>query len=328
MWSNDSTTYVLDDGQEILGCATLAFTSAIVDGKEEVIGYATDLRLKRKRKALVKWSENFLPVIVEERKKRKCRYIFSCVGKSHIQAYNAFIRPRTMRENFPRYHQYRNFDIISIHGKYPFADGPLNTIEVVPATNNDLEALQKYMASSQQKRTIYMPNKSENLVDLIEQWPGLSLDQFLLAKDKDKNIIGCVALWDPSSVERLKPIKKSKRVITFESTLYFLSFLRITRQLMLRKNPYLNYYQLNFINANNPDIFHALVHKAYKLTPRSHFLSYIHFEHQLNYFPPTDFIATKIPYGLYCLLSPEDKIPKFLTPAFTEDPPEFEMGYI
>lgn len=328
LFSKDFVTFmIVDKKNEVHGIASLNFIPAIIEGEEQTIAIATDLRVEKSRKALLTWSDNFLNRIVEEREKRNCKYIFTPIGRSRISAFKSFIRPRSVSRNFPRYHLFRKFNVVTIHGMYPFSTSPLSTIDLVQAQTSDIDQLQNYIAYQQNLRPLYFPQKHEDLLKHIENWPGLRLSDFILAKDKNNNIIGCMSLWDGSKIETYTPVSKTKRVQTFERTINALSLIGVTHPFLGKSNT-LHIKQINHLYADNPDIFYTMLRHAYKTTPKTYFLSYIHFENQLKYLPARSFISQSVPYNFYCLLAPNDPVPSFLKPTFLEMPPDIDMAII
>ncbi len=329
LFSNDHITLMLvDDKNELQATATLVFVNVVIGTSEQTIGLATDLRIAKNRKALLAWSDIFLPVLLEERAKRECKYFFSPIAQSRVASYRSFIRPRSVNRNFPRYHLFRRFNITTLHGIYPWASSPLTTIDIRPAHVSDISALQDYIKNRQKLMPFYIPQKHTDLLGMISHWPGLKISDFLMAFDKDKNIIGCASLWDTSNVETIQVINKTKRVKTFEQTLKTLSYLGITRALFNSSSNTLNMMQLNFLYANNPDIFYSLLRRAFQVTPKTHFLAYLNFENQKSFLPPRGFISQGVPYNLYCLLAPGDNVPEFLKPTFLEKPPDIDLAVI
>ena len=98
LFSKDYLTYYLiNDKDEIKAVASLIFREATVDGEKQIVGYATDLRVSQDRRAILEWSNQFLPALKKERDLRGCKYIFTTVNRYQRQAYNAFIRPRSTK---------------------------------------------------------------------------------------------------------------------------------------------------------------------------------------------------------------------------------------
>ena len=83
--SDDFVTLMLTDKTEtnILGMATLVFREGVLDGQNQIIGYATDLRVANSRRAVLQWSQHFLPVLEKELNARNCNYVFSVVSRHH-----------------------------------------------------------------------------------------------------------------------------------------------------------------------------------------------------------------------------------------------------
>src|SRR5690606_23271449 len=92
-----------------------------------------------------------------EKAKRQCRYVFTIVGRAQKQAYNAFVRPRTVRRYMPRYHLFHRFRMISVHGRWPFGPSALDTIHVRKANTNDLDSLAEYLRRKKSARPLFYP---------------------------------------------------------------------------------------------------------------------------------------------------------------------------
>lgn len=320
------TYYLLDKTNKIQAMASLLFKKVQLFGEEVTIGYATDLRVGS-QKAVLGWTQHFLPALEKEREERNCQYIFSTVNKFQNEAYKSFLRPRSTRKVMPRYYLFRNFEVVSIHGMLPLSPSPLKTIEIRKARSEDLHLLQEYIERKQQGRPISEHTKSHDLMYLFEQWPQFNLDNFLIAFDMRKKIVGCLALWDGNPVQSFVPQKWNQKSATFRQTLKFLSLLGLAKSFGPRTEP-LNMIQMNHIYVNNPDVFNSLVKKAWSLIPKNHFLVYVHFTSELATHVPRSYITTKTDYGLYCVLTPKDPIPDFLKPIYLGAPPDFEFAYI
>ena len=108
--SDDYATYMLLDRKEqVSALATIIFREGWVEGKKQMIGYATDLRVSPTRSAILQWSQHFLPALEQERAAHNCKYVFSVVARGQRQAFNAFIRPRSPKRQMPRYYSFRSF---------------------------------------------------------------------------------------------------------------------------------------------------------------------------------------------------------------------------
>jgi len=326
--SDDFTTCLLqNDQRQIEAIATLLFRQGLIDDKFETVGYATDLRVSPTRRAILGWSKHFLPVLEQERATRGARFIFSVVPHSQRQAYNAFIRPRHLRREFPRYHLFRRFQLVSLHGLWPFHDLPLTGIKIRSAGPADRAALADYILRKTAKRPLSWYSTPEDFYTSVERWRDFNIENFLLAFDRYHNVIGCVAPWSPERVQRTFPIKYDSKAKNFQDMLKVLSMFRLGHPLPAEGQQF-EFRHLTNLQADNPDIFYSLLYNAFQMSGKKEFLLYPHFEGELTTLPPRSFIAAETPYGLYCILGPNDPIPDFLKPRSMQVAPVFEPAFM
>ena len=285
--SDDSSTYILRNKMgNIEATASLVFREGVIDGQIQSIGYATDLRVLPTRGAIFGWSEHFLPVMEAERLARNCKYIFSVVSDSQQQAYNAFIRPRSVRRVMPRYHLFRKFQLISLHGLWPFHTAPLKGIVVRHASNADLEKLSEYIYFQSSRRPLHFFPTPEAFEHNLERWKGLNLQDFLIAFDRTERIIGCVAPWSPSSVQKITVRGYDANTKNLQDILRLLSVFKVAHPLA-KEGTELHLKHLTHLQADNPDILYSLLYHAYRESNPTDILLYPHFEGELHTNPPT-----------------------------------------
>ena len=323
-FSNDSVTYILKDNDgTVHAVATLTFRDGYLNGELQKIGYATDLQVSTNRKAILTWSNHFLPILLHEREKRNCRYVFTVVTKAHRQAYNAFVRPRSPKRKLPRYHLFRRFQLVSLHGRLPFAPGPLETIATAPAEKEDIEPLADYIISKTRELPLHYFETPETWLEHFESLDDLSATDFIISRDSKKNIIGCTLPWSPEKYEQIHVHAYKGKALSLHQTLKFFSLLGLTRQLPNPVAPFRFRYLTHFY-FDNPDIFNALMRTSWNHLPTEQFLTYCHFKDNYRTRLPKSYIKSKIDCGLYCLMAPEDPVPDFLKLAQIGPPPEFE----
>ena len=326
--SDDIETYMLlNEKDDIEALATLLFCEAIVDGRRQTIGYATDLRVSPTRRAVLSWSQHFLPVIEKARKQRNCHYFFSVVASSQRQAYNAFIRPRNFRRRLPRYHLFRRLSLVSLHGLWPFHPAPLPGIRIRSATPSDFEVLADYLLKKSASQPLRYMETPDDFKRRLERWHDLDIGQFLLAFDKSNKLIGCVAPWSAERVQRVHVAAYGPKAKNLQDLSRVLSWISIAHALP-REGDELELRYLSHLYADNPDIFYSLLYHAYRNSGKKEVLVYAHFDGELTTLPPRSFLSAELPFGLYCILSPHDPIPEFLRPKMTDISPAFEPAFI
>lgn len=323
-FSDDSVTYILKDNDNTVhAVATLTFRDGFLNGEPQKIGYATDLQVSTNRKAILNWSNHFLPILIHERDKRNCKYVFTVVTKAHPQAYNAFVRPRSPKRKLPRYHLFRRFQLVSLHGRMPFAPEPLSTIATAPATDSDLESLAEYIVSKTRELPLHYTESTEEWIRHFRKLDDLKISDFIISRDSMKNIIGCTLPWSPDKYGQVIVHAYKGKALSLHQTLKFFSLLGLTRKL---PNPVAQFQfrYLTHFYFDNPDIFNALMRTSWNLHPQEQFLTYCHFKDNYRTRLPKSYIKSKIDCGLYCLMAPEDPVPDFLKLAQIGPPPEFE----
>lgn len=324
---DDHSTYLLlNDSDEIEAMATLVFRSGWLGGESQTIGYATDLRVSPSRRAILNWAQHFLPILDSEKKKRDCKYVFTVVAQLQRQAYNAFIRPRLTRRNLPRYHLFRKFRMVSIHGLLPWAPRPLKTILFRHGAASDLELICQYLAKRKSRAVLHYTPSSELVFQQLMRWPGLNASDFILAFDFHRNLVGCVAPWDSDRLQKTFAVDYHRRAKVLHDSLKAAALLGLAKRLP-KAGRALHFSYLTHFEADNPDIFYGLLHSAYRTT-NSQFVMYPHFEGDLAFTPPRSMISANIKAGLYCIQEPSQLSPDFLTWSRRATPPEIELPFL
>jgi len=153
------------------------------------------------------------------------------------------------------------------------------------------------------------------------------LEDFVLALDYQNKIVGCVAPWSNPNLEvRLKKYSNNLAK-SAQQSLKVLSWLGMAHPLPKEGEVLALNYLTNFY-ADNPDIFYSLLLHSYENSQKKEITVYNHFEGHLNSLAPKDFLSSKVAYGLYCMLSPEDQVPNFLKPSPYKDPPDFDTPFL
>lgn len=325
--SDDYSTYLLvNDNNEIEASASLVFREGFLGGDRQILGYATDLRVSNSRRAILSWTQHFMPILEEEKRSRNCQYIFTVVAQIQRQAYNAFIRPRLTRRPLPRYHLFRNFRMISVHGILPWAPRPLKSIFCRQGTDSDLDAIGNYIASRRSGSVLHFSHDGESTLKELSRWPHLDAGNFILAFDFHRRLVGCVALWDSDHLQKIFASAYHRRANVLYESLKGLSLLRMAKRLP-REGRALHFTYLTHFCADNPDVFYSLLHAAFR-SSETQFVVYPHFDGDLAYTPPRTMITANLRAGLYCIQDPQQLSPEFLTWSRLSTPPEFELPFL
>ncbi len=327
--SNDFDPYILRDGERnIVGLVTLVYREAWLNGKLEKIGYMTDLRIDPQREALLSWSKSFLDIIDDSQSKRQCRYLFTVLSQEQGKAYNTFLRARSPKRKMPRYYLLRKFDYITLHGRLPYLSRPLSTLSISSASKSDLTELLNYLNKKLRERPLGFALRDETaLMEQLSRFKGLSLSDFLLARDNDGNIVGCVAPWDALSVQKYNVTEYHGYIAGLRQFLKVGSLFGMAKKLPER-NQALRFKFLSHLHCDNPDIFQSLLYYAYKQTQGTEFLSYINFHEDYATNVPKHYLSGALPFGVYTLWNEDEPLPNYLLPTSLLPPPFLEAALI
>lgn len=331
--SQEFKTFCLRDNQnELQAVASFVFKKVWLNGSVVKIATASDLRLRHSRDVIVSWSKQFLPVMKSVMQEHEVSYIFSNINISDPFFMSTFVRPRTVKRPMPRYFQYRKFNLVSLHGKYPLAAKKLDSIKVERASENNLEELALYI----KKRNQYRPFSSiwdvQSLKDRLDRLPGMKLDDLIFARSGSGSIIGCVGYWNPLAVQSMVPLSYSLRAHNFRQMLKALWLLGCTRRLTKPvvstgiERPF-EFQHLFNLHADNEDVFERLLEEVFVSISKREFLLYTHCENDYRLRPPPSWVSSQIPFAWYTVVGPDQEMPDFLNPSITLNP-EVESMWI
>ncbi len=319
--SDQHLTYQLrDDEQKLEGMASFVVRDVLLNGKVRPVAFGRDLRISSNRRAILQWSQHFLPVMNEVFHTFGCKHLFSVLSMSEVQALNAFVRPRNMKRPLPHYHMFRRFNMVTVHGRMPWAKNPLPHLRIRRGNDSNVDALIYYITQKSHQRDLSTVWDGQSFYEKLERWKGLKLEDFLIAFDKNDNVVGCVAPWSAGGMQEFIPMEYSLRAHNFRQFLKFGKMLGWTRTLTkpfsrLKIEAGLNFKYMNFLFADNGDIFESLLWRAYDDANDNEFLLYNQTRSEFIYRRPLSWISAKMPFGVYYLSMPDQQLPTFLHPA-------------
>ncbi|MCB0411642.1 MAG: hypothetical protein KDD22_03905 [Bdellovibrionales bacterium] len=328
LYSSDYVTYILEDAQgELQGMASLIFAPGLIDQQPQTLGFATDLRITNSRRAILSWANHFLPLLEQERKERDCRYVFSSVAYSQKLALNAFLRPQGLRRALPRYYLYRRFDVVGLHGRFPWAPKVLPGLKFRNAHASDIDKILAFYASD--PHSLWFPHiaKPKNFLDQIHSWLGHQLSHLQVVEDYRGELQATYALWNSSPIEEFCPQEYSGSALTLKESLRFFAWSGLTRTLPNVSCP-LKFRYFTHLRVSHPDVFESILARAWQSTSSQEFLLYPHYHGNLSLAPPKSYLYSRWKWGLFCLLAPNDPYPNFLQQKFESEAPLWELAFM
>ena len=331
--SSDYKLFTLkDEDQAIQATAAFVFRNVLLNGEVKRIATATDIRLANTRAATLHFARNFLPVLEQIIEDYEVDSVLSGVNLSDPNFISNFIRPRTAKRPMPRYFLYRKFNLVSVHGVFPWAPGKLRSIKVENVNSKNLPQFVEYL----KKRAHFRPFSSvwdqESLEKKINLLPGMKLENFLFAKSSTGEILGSMGYWNPLPIKSVVPLSYGLRAHNFRQLLKFMWLFGLTRRLAkpIRSTGVERPFDMNFlmnIHSENEDVFDSLLTEAYAQTGPRNFLVYAQVEQDYRLLPPKHWVSSEIPHALYTVIGHDQKSPHFLD-ATNPQNPEVEAMWI
>lgn len=300
-------TYILENSEkEILGTASFLFRQLQFTARTLKLAQACDLRISSNRKAVLAWPHYFHPLLEKIRIQEKCDGFITSINQTESQAMNAFIRPKLKRAHQPLYALSRSYNLVSIHGFYPFTRSFSPHIKVRPYETHDKENLVKYI-KSQLKLIDFIPqNLLTNIHSYIDDSILYSWHQFLIAFDSNNQIIGCVQAISSSLLQDYFPQEYNAQAHNFRQFLKVAQWFRFGRKLTrpfskTQKLEALQFKLLHFLFADHSEILRSLIYESYRTSKQNEFIVYAYEKDDFSKRPPKGSIYSEIPYGLYAI---------------------------
>jgi hypothetical protein len=222
--------------------------------------------------------------------------------------------------------------LTTLHGIYPWAKTPLEGISIDHAKSTDIGELTNYLNKKSQNQIFHTEWRVHTLFERIKRWKSLKLEDFLIARSIDGQIIGCLAPWGGQHVEHLVPVEYSRIAENFRQFLKFGKYLGISRPIVKssKKSGKANALPITYLThlqCDNHDIFSSLIYRAWQEAGPHQFLAYLNFTDDFHLKPPEHWIAVQADWALYSLLPPDEQLYPFLSP-FQQLSPELEPCFL
>jgi hypothetical protein len=299
-------TFILEDGDSIVGTASFLLRELFFAARPLRLAQACDLRISPNRKAILSWTKYFHPLLEEIRKTEHCDGFLTSINQSETQAMNAFIRPKLRRGHLPLYSLARSYNLVSVHGFYPWSSKPNPNIHVRAYQSSDKEKLITFLKQQIPNYDFVPITLRESIEDYINRSILYSWSQFILAFDPNDEIIGCVQPISSSLLQDYLPQEYNAQAHNFRQFLKMAQLLRFGRRLTrpfsrTQKQEGLNFRLLHFLCANHAEVLKALIFESYRTSKQNEFVIYAYEKTDFTKRPPKGSIVAQMPHGLYSI---------------------------
>lgn len=199
--SDDHETWLLCEGEEIVGIASFVQRPAWVDGRIEPVIYMADLRFARRRAAAGLWRSLMRDILRELHARTGARLAWCSILRGNKSGRHAVLR--SARPDSTPFEHLCGYSTVSVVARKPWAVNRQNGLTVRRARSEDDSRLRSFV-DAQSSQTQFGPVFDESFwVRRLEEWPDFGLDSFYLALDESGNLAGCLAPWDSSAINRI-----------------------------------------------------------------------------------------------------------------------------
>ncbi len=309
--SAQEVTNIDQNSKEVLGTASFLFQNRLLNKESVKIALACDLRVSSQRKAILHWSQFFLPELKKLKTEFKIDHFITSINLTEFKVINAFLRPRKTQDYLPVYELIKKFNLVSIHGFLPFLFQTNKNIFVSNYQPSDKEALLIYIKKQLTKYDLVSANISDHLENTIQDSLIYAFQNFIIAKNSKGEIIGCTHPINSSLLQDYLPQKYDQQSNNFRQFLKFASILGFARTLTrpfsrTHKEQTLSFKVLHFLFFDHAEVLKSLIHFTYKNSKLNEFILYAYQDKQYASRPPKGCLYSKTPYALFEIKNPED----------------------
>lgn len=265
---------------EPIGCATVIRRPGWFQGGRITTGYLGDLRVLPEFRGGHILSRVYGAAIDWVRKTYDAEVFTTVIFDSNRQAQAALVHPGAKnaasaekRKAMPRYREMTRFHMTSVQLTTP---RPAPERPIHPARPEDRDELFQFLMRHSQKRLLGDCLDEERLEQRLQTWPGLRLEDFLLARNSGERIVGCLAPWDTFDLKRTRVLGYHGRMAFIRRAYNLMAALRGFVPLPPAgecfRFPFLTHLE---IEEDDPAILRDLLLAAYQkyLGTGAHFLS-------------------------------------------------------
>jgi hypothetical protein len=199
--SDDWECWVAEDAGRVEAMASLVFRDGYLGGERRRVGFLGDLRLSPAVQGRHLLNRVYGPTLAQSAAARGCAASLSAVIASNERALRALTVQNRRQRGMPRYTPLTDFRIRNVHLTLPRLP-KRSAFRVRRAAEADLPALAAFLDADARRRPFGQPMPKAELRRRLAEWPGLSIDSFYLAEDRDGALAGCLAMWNAAPVKR------------------------------------------------------------------------------------------------------------------------------
>lgn len=327
--TRDWISWVVEIDGIVEGMGVVLARDCWLGGERTRVGYLGDLRFSPRARGRRLIDRYYGPVLRDATERLGCELFLTSVITSNQSAIHALV-PRQHRapiEGRPNHTPLRDFAIRSIHLLFP-RRRRRSDVRVRRAVPSDITAIAKLLDEDARRRAFGYVLSEVELRRRLADWPGLSVDSFLLAEAENGTLLGCIAPWDSAPIKRMvvREYRGRMRHVRFGHDIAAHAF---GRPPLPTPGGELRYQYLTHqaVPSDNPIVLRALLEAAYASARALgyHCLSVCALRGDRLDGAYRGFLSTDLAARLYLVNAPDTPVPESV---FARSFPGFEMALV
>ena len=302
--SADNVTWIVTREGSIVSIASVVIRPAYLDKSICNVAYLADLRQARGGGAAGSWRAVANAVLDEIRLEFSATLAYCSILRDNRLARTSILEsPLGKRLGIDRLCGYRT---VSVVGMFPWRRWHGRRHEIRRASLNDSEALREFVDTQSRDLQLSPVFEPQTWRRRMSGWPDFGIENFLIAIDQHDRIVGCVAPWDSSTINRIVIDTLPMRAELLRRVVNATSVFTGRPKISVGASTHLPDIALTHVRVKDrdPEIFAELLTVAFRnLIPKRRYatLTFSLYDNDPLWRALRNMIYTTVPMDLYCM---------------------------
>ncbi|MBW5804503.1 hypothetical protein FOZ70_07030 [Burkholderia sp. COPS] len=320
--SNDYRTWLAEDSAgHVKGMASMVVRDGYLAGEKQRIAYLGDLRIAPDRELARSWVDYVVDRLADLARHEDVQHTYCCVIRDNrIAAQSLFRAGKRTRLGFRHWRGYSN---VSIYARR-IAARRADSVRITNASSSDADALRAFLDQESRSQPFGCVFTADEFARRLNAWPDFGIERFLVARNAQGRIVGCVAPWDAGRIKRIVLERLPRSLGALRHGVNAIAPLLGRPPIAAPGQPLQDIYLTHLhVSGRDPDIAQALLDAVWQ-RERSRYalLQLCLYDHDPLWSALRGYRYTALPMDLYTLSTPGATA---LDPGGTEAIPGFEI---
>ncbi len=199
--SNDCRTWLAEDSAgRVKGIASMVVRDGYLAGEKQRIAYLGDLRIAPDRELAHTWVDYVVDRFADLARHEGVQHTYCCVIRDNrIATQSLFRTGKRPRLGFRHWRGYSN---VSIYARR-IAARSAGSVRITNASAADADALRTFLDQESRSQPFGCVFTADEFARRLNAWPDFGIERFLVARNAQRRIVGCVAPWDAGRIKRI-----------------------------------------------------------------------------------------------------------------------------